>query len=103
MQACAAADAGAALISPFVGRIMDWYKKKEGREFQPAGGPRREERAEDLPLLQGAEVPDHRHGRLLPQHRARSASWPGMLQRHHACTQMLPALVLQISWDSVQP
>ena len=32
-QAGACADAGASLISPFVGRIMDWYKKKEGREF----------------------------------------------------------------------
>lgn len=32
-QAAACADAGAALISPFVGRIMDWYKAKEGREF----------------------------------------------------------------------
>jgi len=28
-QAIAAADAGATLISPFVGRIMDWYKKAE--------------------------------------------------------------------------
>ena len=34
-QAQACADAGAALISPFVGRIMDWHKKKEGREFVP--------------------------------------------------------------------
>ena len=38
-QACAAADAGAALISPFVGRIMDWYKKKEGREFSAQEDP----------------------------------------------------------------
>ena len=38
-QACGAADAGAALISPFVGRIMDWYKKKEGREFRPEEDP----------------------------------------------------------------
>jgi len=29
-QAIAAAEAGATLISPFVGRIMDWYKKSEG-------------------------------------------------------------------------
>jgi len=29
-QAIGAADAGATLISPFVGRIMDWYKKAEG-------------------------------------------------------------------------
>lgn len=31
-QAVACADAGAFLISPFVGRITDWYKKAEGRD-----------------------------------------------------------------------
>jgi transaldolase len=31
-QAVACADAGAFLISPFVGRITDWYKKHEGRD-----------------------------------------------------------------------
>lgn len=31
-QAIACADAGAFLISPFVGRITDWYKKSEGRD-----------------------------------------------------------------------
>lgn len=31
-QAVAAADAGAYLISPFVGRITDWYKAAEGRD-----------------------------------------------------------------------
>lgn len=34
-QAAAAAKAGATLISPFVGRILDWYKKKTGRESIP--------------------------------------------------------------------
>jgi len=29
-QAIACADAGCTLISPFVGRIMDWYKKRDG-------------------------------------------------------------------------
>jgi transaldolase len=39
-QAVAAAEAGATLISPFVGRIMDWYKKAEGVEgYQPANDP----------------------------------------------------------------
>ena len=38
-QAAACADAGAALISPFVGRIMDWYKAKEGRAFEAAEDP----------------------------------------------------------------
>ena len=32
-QAQACADAGVFLISPFVGRIYDWYKKTEGRDF----------------------------------------------------------------------
>ena len=32
-QAQACADAGVFLISPFVGRIYDWYKKAEGRDF----------------------------------------------------------------------
>jgi len=31
-QAKAAAEAGAYLISPFVGRILDWYKKSTGKE-----------------------------------------------------------------------
>lgn len=34
-QAVACADAGAFLISPFVGRITDWYKKAEGRDSYP--------------------------------------------------------------------
>ncbi|MCB1875581.1 MAG: transaldolase [Chromatiales bacterium] len=38
-QAVAAAEAGAFLISPFVGRIMDWYKAKEGRDFSPEEDP----------------------------------------------------------------
>ncbi|MBA3478690.1 MAG: transaldolase [Lautropia sp.] len=32
-QAVACADAGVTLVSPFVGRIYDWYKKRDGREF----------------------------------------------------------------------
>jgi transaldolase len=34
-QAAACADAGAALVSPFVGRIMDWHKKEHKREYSP--------------------------------------------------------------------
>ena len=34
-QAVACADAGAFLISPFVGRITDWYKKAEGKDSYP--------------------------------------------------------------------
>jgi transaldolase len=39
-QAVACAEAGVTLISPFVGRIMDWYKKFEGVEgYAPADDP----------------------------------------------------------------
>ena len=39
-QAVACADAGAFLISPFVGRIMDWYKASTGKEsYAPAEDP----------------------------------------------------------------
>jgi transaldolase len=38
-QAIAAADAGVTLISPFVGRILDWYKKETGKDYQGADDP----------------------------------------------------------------
>jgi transaldolase len=38
-QARACAEAGVFLISPFVGRIMDWYKAKEGHGFAGAEDP----------------------------------------------------------------
>jgi transaldolase len=38
-QAVACAEAKAKLISPFVGRILDWYKKSTGKDFAPAEDP----------------------------------------------------------------
>lgn len=38
-QAQACAEAGVTLISPFVGRILDWYKKAEGRDYTAAEDP----------------------------------------------------------------
>ena len=38
-QAIACAEAGAQLISPFVGRIYDWYKAKTGQEIFGADDP----------------------------------------------------------------
>jgi len=39
-QAIACAEAGVTLISPFVGRILDWYKKAEGKDsYLPAEDP----------------------------------------------------------------
>jgi transaldolase len=38
-QAVACAEAGITLISPFVGRILDWYKKDTGKDYAPAEDP----------------------------------------------------------------
>ena len=38
-QAVACAEAGAKLISPFVGRIYDWFKKSTGKEYQGVEDP----------------------------------------------------------------
>ncbi len=47
-QAIACAEAGVKLISPFVGRILDWYKKDTGRDSYPA--------AEDPGVLSVAKI-----------------------------------------------
>lgn len=38
-QAVACAEAHARLISPFVGRILDWYKKNTGKDYAPTEDP----------------------------------------------------------------
>ncbi|HEY9679310.1 MAG TPA: transaldolase [Drouetiella sp.] len=38
-QAIACAEAHVTLISPFVGRILDWYKKSEGKDYVGAEDP----------------------------------------------------------------
>src|SRR6266850_4395766 len=38
-QAVACAEAGAKLISPFVGRILDWHKKNTGKDYAAAEDP----------------------------------------------------------------
>src|ERR1039457_4359414 len=38
-QAVAAADAHVTLVSPFVGRILDWYKKDTGKDYHGADDP----------------------------------------------------------------
>lgn len=38
-QAVACADAGVQLISPFVGRILDWYKAATKKDYQPEEDP----------------------------------------------------------------
>lgn len=39
IQAAACAEGGITLISPFVGRILDWYKKRDGRDFDATEDP----------------------------------------------------------------
>jgi transaldolase len=39
VQAAACAEGGITLISPFVGRILDWYKKRDGKDFLPEEDP----------------------------------------------------------------
>ena len=38
-QAVACAEAGVQLVSPFVGRILDWHKKSAGRDYTAAEDP----------------------------------------------------------------
>ena len=38
-QAVACAEGGIKLISPFVGRILDWFKKSTGQDYAPAEDP----------------------------------------------------------------
>ena len=38
-QAIAAAEAGATLVSPFCGRVLDWYRKETGKEYYGAEDP----------------------------------------------------------------
>jgi transaldolase len=38
-QAIAAADAGVTLVSPFCGRVLDWYRKETGKEYYGAEDP----------------------------------------------------------------
>jgi len=38
-QAVACAEAKARLISPFVGRILDWFKKSTGKDYAPSEDP----------------------------------------------------------------
>ena len=67
-QAVACAEAGVTLISPFVGRIYDWYKKEKGGAEIPADqDPGRGFRHSHLQLLQEIRLQDAGHGRQLPQ------------------------------------
>merc|ERR1712205_141740 len=80
VQAAACAEAGATLISPFVGRIMDWWKKKDGKDGYPAN--------EDPGVLSVQNIYRYykAHGCQLPQQgRDLGACWSGS-SYYCACT-----------------
>jgi transaldolase len=69
-QAVACADAGVTLISPFVGRILDWYKQAENVAGYPADedpGVRSVTRIYNY--YKRHDYLDRGHGRELPQSR----------------------------------
>ena len=68
-QAIAAAEAKAFLVSPFVGRILDWHVKAGGGPYDSELRPGRAVGSFDLRLLQGLRDQDRGDGRLVPQHR----------------------------------
>ena len=74
-QAVRAAEAKVQLISPFVGRIYDWYKKENKRDYTGAGRSRSAIGYRDLHVLQEIRYPDRSDGCEFPQHRPDSASW----------------------------
>lgn len=66
-QARACAEAGVYLISPFVGRILDWYKANtDKKDYAPAEDPGVVLRNGNLRVLQTAWLRNRRYGRKLP-------------------------------------
>ena len=66
-QAVACADAGAFLISPFVGRILDWYKKSTGENYTSETDPGVVSVRSIYNYYKANDIKTDRHGRILPQ------------------------------------
>ena len=84
-QAIACADANAFLISPFVGRILDWHVKAGSGPYTAETDPGVVSVKADLRLLQDPRRQDGRHGRLVPQHR-RDRGACRLRPAHHLAT-----------------
>ena len=69
-QAVACAEAGVTLISPFVGRIYDYYRKARGSRDSGRRRSRRAVGAAHLRVLQEARLSHPGDGRQLPPRRA---------------------------------
>ena len=61
------AEAGAYLISPFVGRILDWHVKNERQDLHGRDRPRRALGQADLRLLRRPMAKNDGDGRVVPQ------------------------------------
>ena len=68
-QAVACADAKAFLISPFVGRILDWHAKAGGGPYTSETDPGVVSVREIYAYYKTYGINDGRDGRLVPQHR----------------------------------
>ncbi len=68
-QAVACAEAKVTLISPFVGRIYDWYKKEQGTEIAPDNDPGSHPSLEFTTTTRSLAIP-HKSWGQLPTHRA---------------------------------
>ncbi len=76
-QAVACAEAGVTLISPFVGRIHDWYLQGARRQDDPGRRrPGRPFRHADLPLFQEVRLSRPRSWARASATSARSPNWP---------------------------
>ena len=73
-QAVRAAEAKVQLISPFVGRIYDWYKKRNEARLFRSGRSWSAIRYGDLYVLQEVRYPDRSDGRQLPERWADSGT-----------------------------
>ena len=76
VQAQACAEAGVFLISPFVGRILDWHVKAGGGPYTGETDPGVLSVREIYASYKAQGRQDRGDGRLLPQHRARSRRSP---------------------------
>lgn len=94
-QAVAAAQAGAYLISPFVGRILDWYKKDTGKTEYPA--------AEDPGVLSVTEIYNfYKENRYNTVVMGASFRNTGEIEQLAGCDRLTisPALMEALSKDS---
>ena len=66
-QAVRAAEAKVQLISPFVGRIYDWFKAANKRDYAGAEDPGVQSVTGDLHLLQAPRLRDRGYGRKFPK------------------------------------